>query len=109
MRFADQFREQKFRLEREGHTVVCPTVAIPGTSPGSLFALYRHKIDAAGRVFVVNVAGYIGESTRWEIEYAEALGKPVEYLTPITPSSSDELARPKAEEPPLRMPPGGES
>lgn len=31
-------------------------------------------------VFVLNVGGYIGESTRSEIEYANKMGKPVKYL-----------------------------
>ena len=31
-------------------------------------------------VFVLNVGGYIGDSTRSEIEYAAARGKPVRYL-----------------------------
>lgn len=42
--------------------------------------LHKRKIDLADYVLVLNVGGYIGESTRSEIEYAEALGKPVEYL-----------------------------
>lgn len=45
--------------------------------------LHLRKIDISDRVFVVNVDGYIGESTRNEIEYAEATGKPVQYLEPI--------------------------
>ena len=31
-------------------------------------------------IFVVNVNGYIGESTRSEIEYANKTGKKVNYL-----------------------------
>jgi len=31
-------------------------------------------------VFVINRDGYIGESTRNEINYAESLGKPIKYL-----------------------------
>ena len=42
--------------------------------------LHLRKIDMADRVFVVNVGGYIGERARFEIEYAQNLGKPVEYL-----------------------------
>ena len=32
---------------------------------------------------VINVGGYIGESTRSEIVYAQATGKPVRYLEEI--------------------------
>lgn len=44
--------------------------------------LHLRKIDLADRVFVVNVDGYIGDSTRREIAYATAHGKPVVYLEP---------------------------
>jgi hypothetical protein len=42
--------------------------------------LHLRKIDLADRVMVINVGGYIGESTRNEIAYAEATGKHVFYL-----------------------------
>ncbi|MCZ9336460.1 hypothetical protein NGM37_01570, partial [Streptomyces sp. TRM76130] len=41
-----------------------------------LDALHRRKIDLADEVLVVNPDGYIGDSTRGEIEYACSLGKP---------------------------------
>jgi hypothetical protein len=34
----------------------------------------------ADSIFVINVGGYIGESTRSEIEYAKAQGKEIRYL-----------------------------
>ena len=37
----------------------------------------------ADEIFVINVGGYIGSSTRSEIEYAIATGKSVNYLEPI--------------------------
>jgi len=42
--------------------------------------VHKRKIDLADEVFVINVGGYIGESTRSEIEYALNHGKPVNYL-----------------------------
>ena len=44
--------------------------------------MHKRKIDMADEIFVVNVGGYIGESTRSEIDYATANGKPVRYLEP---------------------------
>src|SRR5687767_4253579 len=44
--------------------------------------LHKRKIDICDEVFVLNVNGYIGESTRGEIEYAKKIGKPVKYLEP---------------------------
>ena len=41
---------------------------------------HKRKIDMCDEVFVLNVGGYIGESTRSEIEYANKIGKPVKYL-----------------------------
>jgi hypothetical protein len=45
--------------------------------------LHKQKIDLADEIYVVNVGGYIGESTRGEIEYAIRHGKTVEYLEPL--------------------------
>lgn len=42
--------------------------------------LHKRKIDLADEVLVLNVGGYIGSSTRGEIEYATAQGKRVRYL-----------------------------
>ena len=42
--------------------------------------LHKRKIDLCDRVLVLNVAGYIGDSTRSEIEYAKVHGKPIDYL-----------------------------
>lgn len=42
--------------------------------------LHLRKIDLADEVFVVNKNGYIGESTRREIDYATKLNKPIKYL-----------------------------
>lgn len=48
-----------------------------------LAALHRAKIDLADEVLVLNVGGYVGPSTRSEIEYAERTGTPVTYLEPV--------------------------
>ncbi len=42
--------------------------------------LHKRKIDLSDEVFVLNIGGYIGESTRSEIDYALDHGKPVHYL-----------------------------
>lgn len=44
--------------------------------------LHKRKIDLCDEVFVLNVGGYIGESTRSEIDYAIKIGKPIKYLEP---------------------------
>lgn len=42
--------------------------------------MHKRKIDLADEIFVINVGGYIGESTKSEIEYAKSAGKKVNYL-----------------------------
>ncbi len=44
--------------------------------------MHKRKIDMADAIYVINVGGYICESTRSEIEYAEVMGKPVKYWRP---------------------------
>lgn len=39
------------------------------------------RIDMADEVFVINVDGYIGDSTKKELEYAKSIGKPISYYT----------------------------
>ena len=45
--------------------------------------MHKRKIDMADEIFVINVGGYIGDSTRSEIEYAKEHGKAVRYLEEI--------------------------
>ena len=45
--------------------------------------MHKRKIDMADEIFVINVNGYIGESTKSEIEYAKSTNKKVNYLEPI--------------------------
>ena len=87
-RFKDQFMEAQKQLTLEGNIVI--SVGLFGHSgdeevwkPSTkemLDDMHRAKIDMADEIFVINVGRYIGESTRSEIEYAMANGKPVRYL-----------------------------
>lgn len=45
--------------------------------------MHKHKIDMVDGIFVINVNGYIGESTRSEIEYAKKNRKTISYLYPV--------------------------
>lgn len=49
----------------------------------ALDELHKRKIDLADEVLILNVGGYIGASTRSELEYAKAHAKPVRYLEPV--------------------------
>ena len=45
--------------------------------------MHKRKIDLADEIFVINKNGYIGESTKSEIEYAIKTGKIVNYMEEI--------------------------
>ena len=86
-----RFKEHQKRLTLDGCIVI--SVGLFGHSgdeevwePGTkemLDDMHKRKIDMADEIFVINVGGYIGESTRSEIAYAEKTGKKVNYLEPI--------------------------
>lgn len=90
-RFKEQFLKQQKRLTLEGNVVI--SVGLFGHSgdeevckPGMkemLDKMHLQKIDMADEIFVINVGGYIGESTKREIAHAEQAGKPVRYLESI--------------------------
>lgn len=64
----------------EHHEMVGLTKAgYPEDVKEDLDELHKRKIDLADEVLILNIGGYVGESTRSEIEYAEARGKPVRY------------------------------
>lgn len=86
MRFFPAMLAVAGELTDAGVVVIAPfRVLAPADQSGAakvrLDALHRRKIDMAHRVVVVtDESGYIGESTRAEITYAERTGKPVEYI-----------------------------
>jgi hypothetical protein len=48
--------------------------------------LHKRTIDLADEVLILNVGGYIGLSTRSEINYARRHGKPIRFLEPEQPA-----------------------
>jgi len=50
---------------------------------GELDQLHLRKIDLADEILVLNVNGYLGESTRNEIAYARSQSKPIRFLNPV--------------------------
>ena len=87
-RFKEAFLETQKKLTLEGNIVISvglfghsgdSEVWLPGTKE-MLDDMHKRKIDMADEIFVINVGGYIGSSTRSEIEYAKDTNKPVRYL-----------------------------
>jgi hypothetical protein len=94
-RFKDEFFEVQKRLTLEGNIVISVGLfghsgdeeVWDGMDEGTLSKtkemlddMHKRKIDMADEIFVINVDGYIGESTRSEIDYAIEHGKKVRYL-----------------------------
>ncbi len=87
-RFKDSFLEAQKRLTLAGNIVI--SVGLFGHSGDDevwtegtkemLDDMHKRKIDMADGIYVINVGGYIGQSTRSEIEYARSQGKSVEFL-----------------------------
>ena len=87
-RFKEEFLEAQKRLTLEGNVVI--SVGLFGHSgydvvwtdgvKDMLDRQHLAKIDLADEIFVINVGGYIGDSTRREIAYAEFKGKSITYL-----------------------------
>ena len=91
-RFKDQFLEAQKRLTLEGNIVI--SVGLFGHSGDDevwtegtkemLDDMHKRKIDMADAIYVINVGGYVGSSTRSEIDYARKNGKEILSLEPLS-------------------------
>lgn len=86
-RFRAEMAEMNRVLTLAGYIVLAPGVfahdgdAITDEQKAALDGLHLIKIDLADLVYVVDPGGYIGESTRREIDYATATNKRVCYYS----------------------------
>ena len=90
-KFKEEYLDAQKRLTLEGNIVI--SVGLFGHSGDNevwsegtkamLDDMHKRKIDMAGEIFVINVGGYIGDSTRSAIESAQSTGKGVKFLAPI--------------------------
>jgi hypothetical protein len=88
-RFTTAYLEANERLTLAGKIVLTVALfphekAIDPEQKRLLDELHLRKIDLADSVLVLNVGGYIGESTQAEIDYANSIGRPVSYLEPLS-------------------------
>lgn len=87
-KFKDEFIREQKRLTLEGNIVI--SLGMFGHSGDNevwtentkemLDDMHRRKIDMADEIFVINKGGYIGSSTKSEIEYAIEHGKKVVFM-----------------------------
>ena len=88
-RFEEEFRKLEVDLSIKGYIVLSPLVYNQsGDNPGCgkdvkkiLDYVQQEKIRQSDVVFVVDVDGYVGHSTKKQIAYSELLNKPVLYLS----------------------------
>ena len=90
-KFKEDFLKEQKRLTLEGNIVI--SVGLFGHSGDNevwtdgikemLDNMHKRKIDMADEIFVINKDGYIGSSTKSEIEYAISTNKKVNYMENI--------------------------
>lgn len=98
-RFMDAFHATGWQLTLDGYIVLTVGVCKHAEHHGGealgqdvadrLDELHFRKIDLADWVLVLNIDGYIGDSTRREIEYAESQNKQVTYLVGAPPTAAE--------------------
>jgi hypothetical protein len=88
-KFKKEFEETELELTLEGKIVLtvggfmhADVLAISEEQKRGLDRLHKRKIELSDMVLVLNVGGYIGESTMSEVEYAIRCRKPVVYKYP---------------------------
>lgn len=85
LRFRDLFEAERRRLTAEGMIVLGPEAIDDELTPTrreALGELHLRRIDLADEVRVVSDGGYLGASTRREIEYARTTGKVISSVEP---------------------------
>lgn len=89
-RFRVHYEVENAALTRDGYIVLSvgffgdhELAPITVEDKAALDELHLRKIDLCDEVRVLNVGGYIGDSTRREIVYAEDAGKTITYLEPL--------------------------
>jgi len=95
-RFANTFMIERWKLEKQGIMTFGINILPNGyfgseNSHGAekegvkeiLDELHLSKIDLSDEVVILNVGGYIGESTMKELNYAKTKGKFITYFEPI--------------------------
>ena len=90
IKFKDEFMKVQEKLTLDGNIVLTPNFfsnikkeEIDLETKKMLDEMHKQKIDMSDEIYVINVGGYIGESTKNEIEYVKEKGKRISYLENI--------------------------
>ena len=92
---SSKFKEEIFKAAEEltlqNHIVLTPIIfhhadnkELTVEQKIMLDNIHRQKIDLSDAIYVVNVDGYIGESTFGEIDWAAKKKKEIYFLIPVT-------------------------
>lgn len=95
-KFYDAFQKANYEETMKGNIVLSvgfyphssgqahgEEIGISPEQKEALDELHKRKIDLADEVLILNVGGYIGESTKSEMMYANEKGKALRWLEPI--------------------------
>lgn len=87
IKFKNEFMKIQEKLTLEGNIVFTPNFfnnikkeEISLDTKKMLDEMHKQKIEMSDEIYVINYGGYIGESTKSEIEYAKTKGKKISYL-----------------------------
>jgi len=88
-RFSEAYREANLRETLAGRIVLSigcewhgdQALGLTEADKERLDELHLKKVELADEILVLNIGGYVGDSTRREIEYAKSQGKRVRYLS----------------------------
>lgn len=91
MRFIKDMMDISVKLELEGNCLLMPIYSPTRSSKKDfteeeaemLDKMHKERIKIADAILVVDVEGYIGESTKNEIEFAKSLGKEILYYSSL--------------------------
>lgn len=89
MKYIDTMMEVSERVEMQGNVVLIPIYNPSKPNKDSfteeeikiLDAMHRERIKLSDAILVVDVDGYIGNSTKSEIEFAKDHGKEIMYYS----------------------------
>ena len=89
MKFIQEMMEISEKIELQGNVVLLPIYNPSRPNKESftieeiamLDKMHRERIKISDAILVVNVNGYIGDSTKSEIEFAKSLNKEIIYYT----------------------------
>jgi len=96
-RFSEAFQAANLSETLEGNIVLSigcdmrsdAALGLPADTKAKLDDLHLRKIDLADEVLILNVGGYMGESTKREFAYARERGKTVRFLEPQPEGEGD--------------------